>query len=147
MQGAIAMLLLSSLLYLLRSDFALAAPVQNLTALHTDFAPAWVANPSGRGTWNLLYSCTFTIFLCVYTAIHLNVPPEESSFRFWLRKTKWVFIAILAPEVVVYTSLEQWILSRSFLKKLNKTVDDSTDEKFKVREPNFVRLSSALTFS
>jgi hypothetical protein len=88
---------------------------------------------SGRGTWDLLYSCTFTIFLCVYTAIHLNVPPEESGFRFWLRKTKWVFIAILAPEVVVYTAFEQWILSRSFLKDLNKIVENSTDEKSKVR--------------
>jgi hypothetical protein len=126
------MLLLSSLLYLLRSDFAFAAPVQNLTALQTEIAPAWVADPSGRGTWELLYSCTFTIFLCVYTAIHLNVPPEESCFRFWLRKTKWVFIAILAPEVVVYTAFEQWVLSRSFLKDLNKIVDDSANEKYKV---------------
>lgn len=133
MHGAIAMLLLSSLLYLLRFDFAFAAPVQNLTALGTEIAPAWVADPSGRGTWDLLYSCTFTIFLCVYTAIHLNVPPEESGFRFWLRKTKWVFIAILAPEVVVYTAFEQWNLSRSFLKDLNKIVDNSTDEKSKVR--------------
>jgi hypothetical protein len=44
-----------------------------------------------------------------------------------------VFIAILAPEVVVYTAFEQWILSRSFLKDLNKIVENSTDEKSKVR--------------
>jgi hypothetical protein len=131
--SAIAMPLLISLLYFLRSDFAFAAPIRNLTALRTDIAPAWVANPSGRGTWDLLYSCTFTIFLCVYTAIHLNAPPEESGFRFWLRKTKWVCIAIIAPEVVVYTSFEQWILSRGFLKDLRKIIDDSTDEKYKVR--------------
>lgn len=139
------MLFLFSLLYLLRSDLAFAVPVQNLTALHTEIAPAWVASPSGRGTWDLLYSCTFTIFLCVYTAIHLNVPPEEPGFRFWLRKTKWVFIAILAPEVVVYTSFEQWVLSRRFLKCLKKAVNDSTDEKYKVRAL-YVRPSSTLTF-
>jgi hypothetical protein len=56
-----------------------------------------------------------------------------------------VFIAILAPEVVVYTSLEQWVLSRSFLKRLEEIVNGSTDEKYKVRAI-YVRLSSTLTF-
>jgi hypothetical protein len=119
-------------LYLFNLSFVSSAPVRNLTALRTEIAPLWVANPSGRGTWDLLYSCTFTIFLCVYTAIHLNIPPEESKFRFWLRKTKWVFVAIFAPEIVLYTAFEQWTLSRNFLKKLNQAVDDSTDDKFKV---------------
>ena len=84
-----------------------AAPVINLTALRTETAPSWMPSPSGGGTWDLLYSCTFTIFLSVYSAIYLTVPPEESRFRFWLRKTKWVFVAILAPEIVVYTAFEQ----------------------------------------
>lgn len=109
-----------------------AAPVQNLTALRIEIAPPWVANPSGRGTWDLLYSCTFTIFLCVYTAIHLNVPPQESKFFFWLRKSKWVLVAIFAPEIVVYTAFEQWMLSRRFLKKLNEMVDKSTNDEIKV---------------
>ncbi|KUJ17077.1 uncharacterized protein LY89DRAFT_550286, partial [Mollisia scopiformis] len=74
----------------------------NLTALRTDIAPAWVSSPGGRGTWEILYSCLFTLLLCVYTAIHMNVPPAgESKFAFWLRKTKWVAIAVFAPEIVV----------------------------------------------
>jgi len=88
-----------------------AAPITNLTALRTNVAPSWVSGPSGRGTWSLLYSCLFTLLLCVYTAIHLNIPlPDESIFKFWLRKTKWVAIAILAPEIIVYISIEQWLL-------------------------------------
>ncbi len=43
-----------------------------------------------------------------------------------------MFVAILAPEVVVYTSFEQWMLSRSFLTELNKIVNDNADEKYKV---------------
>jgi hypothetical protein len=87
---------------------AIAAPVANLTALQTVIAPAWVADPTGRGTWSLLYSCLFTLLLCVYTAIHMNVPPpNDTKLTFWLRKTKWVAIAIFAPELVVYTAFEQ----------------------------------------
>lgn len=74
----------------------------NLTALRTVIAPGWVAGPGDRGTWDILYSCLFTLLLCVYTAIHLNVPPpDDIKFSFWLRKTKWVAIAVFAPELVV----------------------------------------------
>jgi hypothetical protein len=96
------------------SSPAIAAPIQNLTALNTVIAPSWVPDPSGRGTWNLLYSCLFTLLLCVYTAIHLNVPAwYDTKIDFWLRKTKWVFITILALEIVVYVAFEQWVAARS----------------------------------
>jgi hypothetical protein len=36
------------------------------------------------------------------------------------------------PEIVVYIALEQWMLSRKFLKELNQIVEDSTDHKTKV---------------
>jgi hypothetical protein len=88
-------------------EVVVAAPITNLTALRDETAPSWVPSPTGRGTWDHLYSCTFTIFLSVYSAIHLNVPSEESRFKYWLRKTKWVFIAILGPELVVYAALKQ----------------------------------------
>ena len=79
----------------------------------------WVSEPRGRGTWSLLYSCIFTLFLCVYTAIHLNVPPQhESSFVFYMRKTKWVLIALLAPEIVLYSAWLQWRSARDHGKSM-----------------------------
>ncbi|CZR63043.1 uncharacterized protein PAC_12940 [Phialocephala subalpina] len=111
---------------------ATAAPVANLTALQTVIAPAWVADPAGRGTWSLLYSCLFTLLLCVYTAIHLNVPPpNDTKLTFWLRKTKWVAIAIFAPELVVYTAFEQWFLAKQFMKAINEAAAKSKVEKNK----------------
>lgn len=110
---------------------ALAAPA-NLTALRTEIAPAWVPDPSGRGTWNLLYSCLFTLLLCVYTAIHLHVPPpNQTKFILWLKKTEWVAIAVFAPEIVVVTALEQWFLARYLMSELNKIAVKSDDEDFK----------------
>jgi hypothetical protein len=49
------MLFTGLLLHLSRAGFVQSAPIQNLTALQTEIAPAWVKDPSGRGTWRLLY--------------------------------------------------------------------------------------------
>ena len=45
----------------------------NLTALNDERAPPWVKELKGRGTWGLVYGCIFTIFLCVWTAVHVNI--------------------------------------------------------------------------
>ncbi len=108
-------------LYIQRIQPTLAAPIRNLTALDTEIAPSWVEDPSGRGTWNLLYSCGFTLVLCVWTSIHLNVPPpHESAWISWRRKLKWVVIALFAPEAVVFTAFQQWLTAKCFLKELKK---------------------------
>lgn len=98
-----------------------------------EFAASWVPGPKIRGTWSILYSCLFTLLLCVYTAIHLNVPAKEDSKpTYWLRWTKWILIAIFAPEIIVYTAIEQWVSGSSFLKKLRKLADVNEDLDFKV---------------
>jgi hypothetical protein len=97
--------------------------LDNLTALREVHAPAWVPQPRYRGTWGVLYSCTITLGLCVYTAIHLNIPArDERRVSFFLRKAKWAVIAILAPEVVLYTAWSQWYTARDIVKRLNKLV-------------------------
>ena len=52
---------------------------QNLTALNSDIAPAWVDDPNNCGTWRIFSSCIFTLVLFVWTAIHLNVPGHGES--------------------------------------------------------------------
>ncbi|KAK0743457.1 hypothetical protein B0T18DRAFT_185082 [Schizothecium vesticola] len=68
----------------------------------------WVQEPDGRGTFGILKSCVITLVLCVYAALHLNIPPANSSqrFLFW-RKTKWILVSIFAPEIVVYVAWAQ----------------------------------------
>ena len=95
------------------------APTQNLTVLHTNIAPPWVPDPDNRGTWSLLYSCVFTLVLCVWTAIHLNVPScHESKISQWLRKLKWVLLAIIAPEFGVHTACEQYYQAKDLIGRL-----------------------------
>lgn len=76
-----------------------------MTALRTQFGPAWVPELDTRGTWSLLYSYVFNLSLCVYSAIHLNIlAPGERAAKQSLRRAKWVFAAIVAPEFGVYTA-------------------------------------------
>jgi hypothetical protein len=118
------MLSLLAFLYFQCFRLALTAPLPNITASDTEVAPPWVDDPSGRGTWNLLYSCGFTLVLCVWTSIHLNVPPpHESAWLAWRRKMKWVVIALFAPEVVVLTAFQQWLTATCFLKELNRIAE------------------------
>jgi hypothetical protein len=95
-------------------------PLRNLTALKEEHAPTWVAEPPYRGTWGILYSCTVTLGLCVYTAIHLNIPARDDTvITIWLRKLKWMFIALIAPEIVLYTAWAQWYEARKICNLLN----------------------------
>ena len=135
--------------FLLTSQLLLrvtAAPVQNLTALRTDIAPPWVPDPNGRGTWSLLYSCVFTLGLCVWTALHLNVPAwNESEYDKWLRRVKWLFIAVFAPEMAVFTAWHQFYGAKGLCKELNKDLlsSETTPQSTMLREDHGDEASKA----
>lgn len=70
--------------------------------------PQFVPEPIGRGTWGLVQSCLFTLGLCVYSAIHVNVFHREC--RWWTRaliRCKWLVVALLAPEFIVFNAWSQ----------------------------------------
>lgn len=49
------------------------------TTLNTTAATptaGWVAGPGNRGTLSLVFSCAFTLFLCVWTTVNVNIEPE-----------------------------------------------------------------------
>jgi hypothetical protein len=101
-------------------DNQVLAALGNRTALTSELGPAWATTSNVRGTSDIIWSCLVTLTVTVYTAIHLNVPaPGESQSRRWLRKAKWVVIAIFGPEVVLYTAFQQWQMARLLVRELN----------------------------
>ena len=99
----------------------LSAAGGNRTTLKTQISPAWVSNSGVRGTSDILWSCIVTLTACVYTAIHLNVPPpQEGRWQFLWRKSKWVAVALFAPEIVLYCALTQLLQARKFIKEMNE---------------------------
>ncbi|KAK4111690.1 hypothetical protein N656DRAFT_769310 [Canariomyces notabilis] len=77
----------------------------------------WQAEPNGRGTFSLIFSCVLTLTLCVWSALHLNVPPLYRPLRWrFIEQAKWVLYGVFAPEVVVATAAAQFIVA-SWLKR------------------------------
>ena len=100
---------------------------RNSSALKTEYASPFVPEPDGRGTWSLLYSCVFTLVLCVYTAIHPNVPnPGAPELQKYHLKGKWVVWAIFAPEIGVWTAFKQYRSATSFVSELSRLRDEHT---------------------
>ena len=72
----------------------------------------FVLGSNVRSTLDILWSSLLAIFLCTWTAQHLNLPPQENakSFvkRLWhsvWRKLKWMLVAIIMPEFMVGKAL------------------------------------------
>lgn len=74
--------------------------------------PAWVPEPRGRGTAGILFSCVITITLCVWTAIHIDIIPNPTKRKLFARKMLWMFMSLLAPEVVLFCAFRQWLNAR-----------------------------------
>lgn len=61
----------------------------------------WVPEPGTRGTFGILSVCLVTLGLCVWTAIHLNVPGyKESGWKQVMRKAGWLMLSLLSPKIV-----------------------------------------------
>ncbi|GJN66913.1 hypothetical protein PLICBS_000935 [Purpureocillium lilacinum] len=73
----------------------------------------YVSDPNGRGTTSLVLSCLLTLVLCVWSALHLNVPARHRSVIqvLWLN-VRWIFAGIYAPELVVFVAWRQWCSAR-----------------------------------
>ena len=98
----------------------LSAAAGNRTTLITQISPLWASSPGVRGTSDVLWSCLLTLTSCVYTAIHLNVPPayEGKWQRLW-RKLKWVVEILFMPECILYCALEQFLAARQLVNTMN----------------------------
>ena len=78
----------------------------------------WVPEPSGRGTWSILWSCLATIFICTWSALHLDVPNKHGRGYLFFRKLGWMLIAATAPEIVLYRAADNFFDSRDLLRHL-----------------------------
>ena len=94
---------------------------------------SWVDDPHRRGTLGILSSCIVTILLCVWTALHLNLPHQTNNKQSWYakrqlwRKIGWLILTLLAPEFSVYTAWSQHREAKE-VKKLNIKVTKKSQD-------------------
>ncbi|KAF2627558.1 hypothetical protein BU25DRAFT_50081 [Macroventuria anomochaeta] len=91
---------------------------------------AWYSAPNYRGTWDLIVSCVLTLVICVWSALHLNVPVETSRLRERnSRRLRWVLLGIFAPEVVVSTAFAQFLTARWLRNEIRADIEDRNKDK------------------
>lgn len=84
-----------------------------------DNAIGWVPQPDRRGTLDIIWSCTSTIFICIWVMLHLNVPAEHDTGRtIFFRKLRWFILAILAPELLMLFAAGQWASAKRSVKDM-----------------------------
>jgi hypothetical protein len=95
-------------------------------ASHTS---GWVWGGSSRSTFDIIWSCMSIIIVCTYRVMHLNLPAKRETggklwqWRFWIksfRKTKWMIIMALSPEIVISICLADWLWARDSVAKFAK---------------------------
>jgi hypothetical protein len=80
----------------------------------------WTPEPDGRGTIGLVWSCLATIFICVWSALHLNLPAEsESTWDRTKRQMGYVAVGLLAPEWLCYLALCDLEATRKIKSRVN----------------------------
>ena len=74
-----------------------------------------------RSTFEILWSCWTTIFICTWTAMHPNIPPRRQSLiqALW-RKTILMFCALLVPELVLTWAVKQWLAAKEIERQFKK---------------------------
>ena len=77
---------------------------------------SWQSDPDFRGTFNILSTCLSTLFICVWSAVHDDIPRGEQGVRATLRRVGWLVAGLLAPELLLYISFHQWCMARKILK-------------------------------
>ncbi|EIW76516.1 hypothetical protein CONPUDRAFT_64356 [Coniophora puteana RWD-64-598 SS2] len=72
-----------------------------------------------RSLWSIISTCLLTIFACVYTSIHPNVPSPYDGPLAILRRTAGIMLAtVLAPELMVIWAARQFLTARRFTQKM-----------------------------
>lgn len=68
----------------------------------------WVDQPNTRGTLDIVWTSVFTIFICTFTLLCLNLPAEnDTSWKVTARRLFWMALAIAGPEFVLTAACGQ----------------------------------------
>lgn len=73
-----------------------------------------------RGTLDLIWSCLSTIFICVYVAMHVDIPNgRDGRWNKLLHKVGWMVIGLFAPEFVLALAASEFEIAMRVKRVLN----------------------------
>ncbi|KAG2129181.1 uncharacterized protein EDB93DRAFT_1095598 [Suillus bovinus] len=99
-----------------------AAPTTNTTNTTTSDI---VKTPpfTTRTLWTIISSSVLTLFACIYSAIHPNIPsPKDSGpFRILRRQLGLMTMALIAPELIVTWAMRQWFSAHQVTRQFKES--------------------------
>ncbi|KAG1725935.1 hypothetical protein EDB19DRAFT_251911 [Suillus lakei] len=97
-----------------------AAPTTNSTATTSDGSEAPLFTT--RTLWNIVSSCIITLFACIYSAIHPNIPsPQDSPVLILWRRLGIMIMALIFPELIIAWAMRQWFSARQVTKEFKES--------------------------
>ncbi|KAL1793678.1 hypothetical protein ACET3X_008660 [Alternaria dauci] len=89
--------------------------------VNTTDTVGFVEEDNQRDTISLLISCFATLGLCVYSAVHLNIPRKaEGNSRALFREFQWCVLGLFAPELILYTAWRQLASARQLCSEVEE---------------------------
>ncbi|KAG9196019.1 hypothetical protein G6011_01140 [Alternaria panax] len=100
----------------------------NTSNVNTTDTVGFVKEDNQRDTISLLISCFATLGLCVYSAVHLNVPRKtEGTCKILLRELQWCVLGLFAPELILYTAWRQLASARQLCLEVEEAKTKNDD--------------------
>ncbi|TFK70486.1 hypothetical protein BDN72DRAFT_766340 [Pluteus cervinus] len=102
----------------LDSDSEVASPSAFIPLF--DLSSSSDINLAGRTMVEIVRSCAFTIFACIYTSLHHNIPhPDATPRQIYGGRLRTCFYALIAPEAVIWWAARQWSGARKIASTVN----------------------------
>lgn len=92
-------------------------------------AVGWISSPNQRGTIDVLWMCAFTLFICIWTVLHPNIPMQEevlarwTQWPFWRKRLKpagLMVVVLVAPELLVALAARDWLWARASVREMRE---------------------------
>lgn len=89
----------------------------------------WTSSPDERGTLEILWSCLATMALCVWTAVHPNIPLVYSFWSSFFERLRLMFLAIIFPEFILTSAWDEQRQARALFSELKPWMGSSCSDK------------------
>ena len=102
----------------------------------------WRDSPDGRGTIDIIWACLFTLFICCWSVIHMDiVHGDPGKFEVWWKrpvgKTLCVLVVVLAPEALV---VHAWESSRKAARDARKVREMKPNSNWTERHAHYAEM-------
>ena len=73
--------------------------------------------PAYRDKFNIVSTCLSTLLICVWTVVHVDIPPTPQPwYLVLLEKIWWLVVGIIAPDFLLYLATAEFIIAVHILR-------------------------------